>query len=57
MPKREPKPPPIEEEQLDPTLAPAGERLRIAREAKGLSLEVKIVIAKPGAKLRPLWRE
>jgi cytoskeleton protein RodZ len=39
MPKREPQPEPIQEEQLEPTLAPAGERLRIAREAKGLSLE------------------
>jgi len=39
MPKREPDPEPLQEEPLDPVLAPAGERLRIAREAKGLSLE------------------
>ena len=39
MPKREPDPEPLLEEPLEPELAPAGERLRIAREAKGLSLE------------------
>jgi len=39
MPKREPDPEPLHEEQPEPVLAPAGERLRIAREAKGLSLE------------------
>ncbi|HEX8839632.1 MAG TPA: helix-turn-helix domain-containing protein [Sphingomicrobium sp.] len=39
MPKREPDPEPLQEEPLEPVLAPAGERLRIAREAKGLSLE------------------
>ena len=39
MPKREPDPEPLQEEPLEPELAPAGERLRIAREAKGLSLE------------------
>jgi cytoskeletal protein RodZ len=39
MPKREPDPEPLQEEPNEPTLAPAGERLRLAREAKGLSLE------------------
>jgi cytoskeletal protein RodZ len=39
MSKREPEPEPLQEELLEPSLAPAGERLRIAREAKGLSLE------------------
>lgn len=39
MPKREPDPEPVQEEPIEMELAPAGERLRIAREAKGLSLE------------------
>jgi cytoskeletal protein RodZ len=39
MAKREPDPEPLDEEQLDPELQPVGERLRIAREKMGLSLE------------------
>ncbi|HKP34652.1 MAG TPA: RodZ domain-containing protein, partial [Sphingomicrobium sp.] len=39
MAKRDPDPEPPEEEVLEPELPPVGERLRIAREAKGLSLE------------------
>jgi cytoskeletal protein RodZ len=39
MAKRDPEPEPIPEEQLEAELPPVGERLRAAREAKGLSLE------------------
>lgn len=39
MPKREPDPEPVDEEQLEPELPTVGERLRAAREKKGLSLE------------------
>lgn len=39
MAKRDPEPEALEEEPLDGELPPAGERLRIAREKKGLSLE------------------
>ncbi|HZU52173.1 MAG TPA: RodZ domain-containing protein [Sphingomicrobium sp.] len=39
MAKREPDPEPLPEEQIEPELAPVGERLRAAREQKGLSLE------------------
>jgi cytoskeletal protein RodZ len=39
MAKREPDPEPLNEEQLEPELPPVGERLRAAREEKGLSLE------------------
>jgi cytoskeletal protein RodZ len=39
MPKRDPEPEPLQEEPLEPALDTAGERLRLAREAKDLSLE------------------
>src|SRR5689334_13036409 len=39
MAKRDPEPEPIHEEQLEAELPPVGERLRLAREEKGLSLE------------------
>src|SRR4051812_32749940 len=39
MAKRDPEPEPVNEEQLEPEVAPVGERLRVAREAKKLSLE------------------
>jgi cytoskeleton protein RodZ len=39
MAKREPDPEPVDEEQLQPDLPAVGERLRAAREEKGLSLE------------------
>jgi cytoskeletal protein RodZ len=39
MAKRDPEPEALEDEQLDPELPSAGERLRVAREEKGLSLE------------------
>src|SRR5437879_1702589 len=39
MAKREPDPEPLEDEQQEPELAPVGERLRAAREGRGLSLE------------------
>jgi ribosome-binding protein aMBF1 (putative translation factor) len=39
MPKREPDPEPLDEEQLEPELPTVGERLRAAREEKKLSLE------------------
>jgi len=39
MPKREPDPEPLDEEQPPSELPPAGERLRVAREEKKLSLE------------------
>lgn len=39
MAKRDPEPEPIPEEQLEAELPPVGERLRAAREEKGLSLE------------------
>jgi cytoskeletal protein RodZ len=39
MAKRDPEPEPVDEEQLEPEVATVGERLRVAREAKKLSLE------------------
>jgi cytoskeletal protein RodZ len=39
MAKREPEPEPPQEELVEPELAPVGERLRLAREEKKLSLE------------------
>jgi cytoskeleton protein RodZ len=39
MAKRDPDPEPLDEEPVEPEVAPAGERLRAAREEKGLSLE------------------
>lgn len=39
MAKREPDPEPVDEEQLQPELPAVGERLRAAREEKGLTLE------------------
>ena len=39
MAKREPEPEALDDEQLDPEFPSAGERLRVAREEKGLSLE------------------
>ena len=39
MAKRDPEPEVLDDEQLDPELPSAGERLRLAREEKGLSLE------------------
>jgi cytoskeletal protein RodZ len=39
MAKRDPDPEPLEEEQAEPELPTVGERLRAAREEKGLSLE------------------
>lgn len=39
MAKRDPEPEVVEEELIDQEPSPVGERLRIAREAKGLSLE------------------
>ena len=39
MAKRDPVPEALDDEQLDPELPSAGERLRVAREKKGLSLE------------------
>ena len=39
MAKREPEPEALDEEQIELEPAPAGERLRLAREEKGLSLE------------------
>jgi cytoskeletal protein RodZ len=39
MPKREPDPEPLDEEQLEPELPTVGERLRAAREEKKLTLE------------------
>ena len=37
--ERDPEPEPLDEEQLEAELPPVGERLRVAREKKGLSLE------------------
>lgn len=39
MAKRDPEPEPFDDEQLEAELPPVGERLRAAREEKGLSLE------------------
>jgi cytoskeleton protein RodZ len=39
MAKREPEIEPVDEELVEPELSPVGEQLRVAREAKGLSLE------------------
>jgi cytoskeleton protein RodZ len=39
MAKRDPDPEPLDEDLVEPEVAPAGERLRVAREEKGLSLE------------------
>src|SRR5579872_6740915 len=39
MAKRDPEPEALDDEQLEPELQPAGDRLRVAREGKGLSLE------------------
>jgi cytoskeletal protein RodZ len=39
MPKREPDPEPLDEVLAEPEVSPVGERLRVAREGKGLSLE------------------
>ena len=39
MAKREPEIETVEEELVEPEASPVGEQLRVAREAKGLSLE------------------
>ena len=39
MPKRDPEPEPLDEELVEPSFRPVGERLRAAREEKKLSLE------------------
>ncbi len=39
MPKRDPEIEPVEEELAEPEISPVGEQLRVAREAKGISLE------------------
>src|SRR6476469_483166 len=39
MPKRETEIEPVEEELAEPEISPVGEQLRVAREAKGISLE------------------